>query len=151
MNEESVLGWITSAFDRAEHLVKNGTTFFSVAPENVHPFATLVTNNLNDTASDLDRPDVYRLNVGDQKETWVGLFGEPTKGTPGDYGLGSGSAADWDFAALDILMPHPVYGRMHWVCVLNPSEATFDKIELLLAEAYDIDVARTEKKQAREG
>jgi uncharacterized protein DUF6194 len=149
MNEESIVAWITGAFDRVQHLVKDGNSFFSFDPEHMHPFATLVTNNINDSASDLDRPGVYRLNVGVRKETWVGMFGPPTKGTPGDYGLGSGSAADWDFTALDTLMPHPVYGRMHWVCVLNPSEATFEKIKPLLAEAYEIDVVRTQKKQSR--
>lgn len=46
-------------------------------------------------------------------------------------------------------MPHPVYGRMHWICVLNPSEATFEKIKPLLAQAYEIDVVRPQKKQSR--
>jgi len=31
--------------------------------------------------------------------------------------------------ALDQLMPHPVYGRMFWVCVLNPSDVTFQKVQ----------------------
>ena len=30
-----------------------------------------------------------------------------------------------DFTALDRIMPHPVYGKMYWVCVLNPSDETF--------------------------
>ena len=67
---------------------------------------------------------------------------------PGDHGLGSGSAATWDFAELDVVMPHPVYGRMHWVCVLNPSEATFETVKPLLSEAYDLNVARTVKRGA---
>ncbi len=29
---------------------------------------------------------------------------------------------------VDRLLPHPVYGRMHWVCVLNPSAATFESL-----------------------
>jgi hypothetical protein len=33
--------------------------------------------------------------------------------------------------------------------VLNPSEATFEKMKPLLAEAYEIDVARTQKKRSR--
>ncbi len=38
-------------------------------------------------------------------------------------------------------MPHPVYGRMYWVCVLNPSKATFAKeVQGLLAEAYALAV-----------
>jgi len=39
-------------------------------------------------------------------------------------------------------MPHPVYGRNHWVCVLNPSEATFETLKPLLREAYDRAVER---------
>jgi hypothetical protein len=46
-------------------------------------------------------------------------------------------------------MPHPVvYGRMYWVCILNPSEATFQAVvQPLLAEAYKLDVARHAKKR----
>ncbi len=43
---------------------------------------------------------------------------------------------------MDQLLPHPVYGRNHWVCVLNPSEATFDSLKPLLAEAYGVAVER---------
>lgn len=88
MNEESIAAWIIGAFDRVQHLVNDGTTFFSFDPEHMHPFATLVTNDLNDSASDLDRPGVYRLNIGVRKEAWVGMFGQPTKGHAGDHGLG---------------------------------------------------------------
>ena len=43
-------------------------------------------------------------------------------------------------------MPHPVYGMMYWVCVLNPGAATFKKVEELLAEAYDMAVRKRTKK-----
>jgi hypothetical protein len=33
-------------------------------------------------------------------------------------------------------MPHPVYGKMYWVCVINPSAETFEAIRPLLAESY---------------
>ena len=39
-------------------------------------------------------------------------------------------------------MPHPVYGRQSWVCVLNPSAETFGRVKPLLREAYEIAVAR---------
>ena len=29
-------------------------------------------------------------------------------------------------------MPHPVYGPNHWVCVLNPSDTTFENLKPLL-------------------
>jgi hypothetical protein len=31
-----------------------------------------------------------------------------------------------------------VYATQSWVCVLNPSTATFESLKPLLAEAYDI-------------
>ena len=46
-------------------------------------------------------------------------------------------------------MPHPVYRRNHWVCVLNPSEKTFEKLKPLLAEAYAIAVRRIRKRSKR--
>src|SRR2546423_3008879 len=93
------------------------------------PFATIVTKDYGefDNASNLDRPGVFRLNIGVGKETFQSLF--------------LGDAAH-DFTALDVLMPHPVYGRNHWVCVLNPSEATFERLKPLIAEAYGIVVER---------
>jgi hypothetical protein len=70
---------------------------------------------------------VFRLNIGLSRESYRSLF------------LEEGSC---DFTALDELMPHPVYGRMHWVCVLNPSEATFERLKPLLADAYELAVRR---------
>jgi uncharacterized protein DUF6194 len=44
-------------------------------------------------------------------------------------------------------MPHPVYGRMLWVCVLNPSDETFEtKVRQLLAEAYDLTVSKHKRR-----
>jgi Family of unknown function (DUF6194) len=95
------------------------------------PFATIVTKDYGDfdNRSNLNRPGVFRLNVGVSSQTYRGLF--PTDG-------------DHDFTALDTLMPHPVYGGQHWVSVLNPSEATFEKLRPLLDEAYRIAVRRNE-------
>ena len=43
---------------------------------------------------------------------------------------------DYDFSQLDTIMPHPVYAWMGWVCVLNPTEQTFDKLKPLIQESY---------------
>ena len=112
-----------------------GDTFFIYDPDrNLEragrmPFATIVTKDYGDfdNASNLNRDGVFRLNIGVSKQTFESLF-------PSDAGH--------DFTVLDALMPHPVYGRNHWVCVLNPSDATFQKLEPLLAEAYEIVVGR---------
>jgi Family of unknown function (DUF6194) len=93
------------------------------------PFATIVTKDYGDfdDASNLDREGVFRLNIGVSKETYRRLF--PNEG-------------QHDFTALDVLMPHPVYGQNHWVCVLNPSDATFEDIKPLIDEAYRVAVNR---------
>jgi len=49
---------------------------------------------------------------------------------------------DYDFTALDVIMPHPEYAQYHFICVLSPSEETFEEIRALLAEAYDIAARR---------
>jgi hypothetical protein len=112
-----------------------GDTFFIYDPNRDleetrrFPFATIVTKDYGDfdNASNLDRPGVFRLNIGVSKETFANLFG---------------AERDYDFTALDVLMPHPVYGPNHFVCVLNPRDSTFDAVRPLLKEAYEIAVRR---------
>jgi uncharacterized protein DUF6194 len=142
MNEAEITRYISDAFSGIEVQVASredgspeiawGDTFFFYTPgrdipaDRKFPFATIVTKDYGefDCASDLNRPGVFRLNVGVSKQTFTALFGVAK---PEDY----------DFTALDKLMPHPVYGKMHWVCVLNPSAATLEAMLPLLAEAYE--------------
>jgi len=117
-----------------------GDTFFIYDPDrNLEgpgrfPFATIVTQDYGDfdNLSKLNRPSVFRLNVGVSKETFRAFF--PNEG-------------EHEFAALDQLMPHPVYGKNHWISVLNPSEATFERVKPLLGEAYEIAKGRIERKR----
>ena len=100
------------------------------------PFATIVTKDYGDfdNASKLDRPGVFRLNIGVSKATFAKLFR---------------ADEEHDFTALDRLMPHHVYARNHFVCVLNPSESTFEEIKPLLREAYEIAVRRAAPRSQR--
>jgi hypothetical protein len=102
------------------------------------PFATIVTKDYGDfdNKSNLDRAGVFRLNVGVGRATIQALFGD-------DEGA-------HDFAALDRLMPHPVYAPQGWVCVLNPSAETFERVKPLLREAYEIAVVRVARRSAGE-
>ena len=70
----------------------------------------------NDRASQLNRPGIYRVNLGLRKETYTRLFG-PLPSRPPKGGVVSAGA---DFTALDRLMPHPVYAWMGWIAALNP-------------------------------
>jgi hypothetical protein len=102
------------------------------------PFTTIVTKDYKefDESSQLDRPGVFRLNIGVSRETFRTLFGHlPTEE----------SAESYDFAALDRVMPHPAYGRQSWVCILNPTPETFESVKPLLAEAYSLVAGRYAK------
>ncbi|MHA3915843.1 DUF6194 family protein [Halovulum sp. GXIMD14793] len=110
----------------------------ATVPERRMPFATLMTTDKQDSASNLSREGIYRLNISVASQTYEESFGTPPK-------------ADWskpfvdtghDFTALDRLMPHPVYASMHWVCVLNPSSSTFATIRPLMLEAYELAAIR---------
>ena len=88
----------------------------------------------NDAASRLDRAGVYRVNVGVTKGTYRGLFGELPARPP----RGGVVATGHDFARLDEVMPHPVYGWGAWIGVLNPSEETWERFKSYIGESYEI-------------
>jgi hypothetical protein len=148
MNEASVIQYITGRFERVETFTneETGDNFFFCDPERKFPFATLVTNDNYDSFSNLNRPSIFRLNIGISKQTFLSLFGtRPSRSPEGDA-----TGESYDFTALDQLMPHPVYGRMYWVCVLSPSDATFEVVvKPLLAEAYEMDASKYAKRAAR--
>ena len=101
-----------------------------------------------DQFSNLNRPSVFRLNIGVGKQTFHTLFGEPTLPPYGSSKIESGNtSSDYDFTALNQLLPHPVYGRMYWVCILNPSDETFEtKVLPLLVEAHEMAVSKYKKR-----
>jgi hypothetical protein len=151
VDESSITQYITDAFDGVDVVVASGDSFFfydpggALPPDRRLPFATLVTGDRYDSVSQLDRPSVFRLNIGVSAATYRSLFG-PQPSTPGAAGVVD---TDHDFAALDRIMPHPVYAPMSWVCVLNPSAATFGAVRPLLAEAYELAVRRHAARAAR--
>ena len=141
MDEDAIIQYIT-AFEGVYTVSQAGNTFFFYDPTGKFTFATLMTNDDNDQFSNLTRPGIFRLNIGVTKETFQAMFGPRKAGKWEDQIQNS----TYDFTALDKIMPHPVYGMMYWVCVLNPSEETFrEKVEPLLAEAYRQDVAKHTK------
>ncbi len=108
-----------------------GGTFYSCDPANFPNFATVVTSDAFDDASNLSRAGAFRLNIGLSRDTFQRLVGEQE--AP-------------DYTALNQLMPHPVYAKQHYVSILNPSADAFeDVIKPLLEEAH----ARTAAQYAR--
>jgi hypothetical protein len=146
LDQDSIAKYIADTFNGVDFVVADANAFFfydpggSLPPDRRFPFATLVTNDLYDQFSDLDRPSVFRLNLGVGKETYRSLFGSPPSSS--DTGDDGAAGSGHDYRAFDRIMSHPVYARMHWVCVLNPSVATFNAVRPLLAEAYDLAARR---------
>jgi hypothetical protein len=112
-----------------------GDTFFFHAPEGAEPgrmpFATIVTKDYAgfDTASDLDRPGVFRVNIGVGRAAFEELLGYP----PAAHDAHAGR---FDYTALDRLIPHPVYAVQAWVAILNPGETTAALTRSLLGDAH---------------
>lgn len=86
-----------------------------------------------DNSSKLNRDGVWRLNIGVRKSTFRNMFGELPK-RPEKGGIVN---MPYDFSAVDVMMPHPVCAWMGWICVLNPSCDTFERIKPLVQEAYE--------------
>lgn len=153
MNLGSILDHLTDTFDGVVRLDASGDSYFIVDPagnlpaNRQHPFATVITGDRHDTVSDLDRDDeTYRLNIGLTKAGYGALFAA----TPNERDADGVYDTGFDYAGVDVLMPHPVYGGQHWVCVVNPSAATFATIEPLIAEAYAFALRKYLKQESRQ-
>ncbi|MGW7102117.1 DUF6194 family protein [Streptomyces sp. NPDC054838] len=118
-----------------------GDAFFYYAPDgrmprNVQPYGTIITKNYpDDTASDLDPPGRWRVNV----HVGRAAFRELTDEGP------------HDFAASDRVLPHPVYGAFGWVCVVNPGQRTTETLLRLLRSAHDAAHCRFVRRHAPKG
>jgi hypothetical protein len=157
MNEFEMSQYITRTFEGVDVVTVSDNSFFfynpdtDVPPDHRFPFVTLMTNDLNDQFSNLNRPSIYRLNIGISKQTFRSLFGDiALPSVKESTTLSSEHQSAYDFTALDQIMPHPVYGSMFWVCVLNPGEETFNtKVRQLLTEAYDMAVSKRKRLATR--
>jgi len=124
----------TSLFYNPGRLLPNGVYFCTLKEK----------NGENDKASGLDREGVFRLSIGITKETFEKHFGSRPKRPP----KGGVINATHDFTAQNELMPHPIYGWMSWVQVLNPSAPTFESLLPLITEAHENAVIKFNKKTA---
>jgi hypothetical protein len=132
MNELEVKDYIMKTFPEVEMLNNYGYDMFFYKSDRKLSFATLISSDYEyDNVSNLNRPGVFRLNIGVSKQTFQSLFGKDEV-----------NRKDYDFTVLDEIMPHPEYAQYHFICVLSPGDKTFEKIRSLLAEAYDIAARR---------
>ncbi|MDR7275273.1 DUF6194 family protein [Catenuloplanes atrovinosus] len=120
-----------------------GDAFFYHSPDGsvptaVQPFATIVTKDYpDDLSSRLDRPDTFRLNVHVSKDDFARLTGH----RPREAG-----AAGADPSAPDTVFPHPLYGTMGWLSIVNPGPRTGDLARELLRKAHETARSRYERR-----
>jgi hypothetical protein len=113
-----------------------GDSFFCYDPDDnpasrQFPFATIVTKDYPgfDTASNLNRPGVYRLNLAVGRERFKQLFGFP----PAEFATYQDT---FDYRVLDQVIPHPVYAKQAWVAILVPGARTRDQVAALITHAH---------------
>jgi Family of unknown function (DUF6194) len=121
---DTITRYITETYPETVIAQAMNATFFSLDDSHWPNFATIVTTDEHDDASNLSRPGIFRLNIGTlSRETFARLVG---------------GADPQDFTVLDQVLPHPVYAKPRWVSILNPSERSFEEIvKPLLAETHD--------------
>lgn len=122
-----------------------GDAFFyyspdGVVPKTTQPFATIVTKNYpGDESSDLNRPNMFRVNIAAGKEAFTHWTGH----TPRE------SSTPDDPSAVDTLLPHPVYASAAWLAVINPGPRTDEPTRTLLQTAYELARTRHQRRPAR--
>lgn len=122
-----------------------GDRFFYYAPDgevphNRQPYATIVTKNYpNDEDSRLDEPGRWRVNVHAGSQLFTELLGYPPR---------SVDPSTIDFAEADVFMPHPLYGSLGWVAVVEPGERTTPRLLEVLRDAHLADRRRVERRNA---
>jgi hypothetical protein len=125
-----------------------GDTFFFYDPEDNLPenqrlpFATLVIHDYAgwDTESNLDRDGIFRVNIAIGRSAFEQLLGYP----PAEHAAHNDG---FDYAATDLLIPHPLYASQGWVSILNPAEQTSAQLRELLNEAHGLALRRHARRQ----
>jgi len=113
-----------SFFYNPDNLLKRGVYFLTLKEK----------DGDNDKASALDRENIFRINFGISKKTFSQHFSTLPKRPAKSHSI----EGLYDFQKLNTLTPHPVYGWMAWVSILNPSNNSFEMLEKLIKESYQI-------------
>ena len=103
----------------------------NLPPARRRPFTTVVVRDVPgwDVESRLDRAGVFRVDIEVGSSRYAELLGHPTAEH-------AQRRDTYDYAADDVLLPHPQYAAQGWVSVVNPGPRTGDLVPRLVAEAH---------------
>lgn len=137
MTPEGIIERITSQFEGVIPKASWGETSLFYNPNHVLPngvyFCTIKEKDgKNDQSSELNRNGVFRVSMGIGKPAYQSLFGKPPKRPT----KGCIISTNDDFTQLNTLMPHPIYGWISWVQILNPSVEHFEQLLPLIEQAH---------------
>lgn len=144
-----ISNYLLTTFEDLRLIDSWGESSFFYNPDNIGPrgtyFCTIKEKNgENDKASALDRKGVFRFNFGISKSTFLELFKVIPKRPP----KGGIIEGPYNFTDLDLLTPHPIYGWMCWVAISNPSKDSFERLEHLIFESYQLTKQKHSKKSS---
>lgn len=148
MNAEQLENWILENYRGVIVADAYRERSFFYNPQGSLPkgiyFATIKeSDGPNDKSSHLDRAGIFRLSVGIGKKQYQNLFSNvpqrPAKGTIVNLA--------YDFTSLGLLMPHPIYAWLGWVCINNPDSKHIDLLKHLLNISYQNALIKFDKKK----
>ncbi|WP_382303893.1 DUF6194 family protein [Herbiconiux sp. UC225_62] len=118
-----------------------GDFFFSYAPsgepeDHDQPYATIVTKDYPDDSASRLGDGRWRVNIHVDRATFQELVGEDPRHL----------ALRRDVSHTDVFLPHPVYGALSWVSVVNP-DTTLPQVLDLVRSAHAAARARTERRR----
>lgn len=117
-----------------------GDVFFYYSPDGTippgQPFATVITKDYpHEPAWHIDAASI-RVNIHVGARVFADLLG---------YAPGEGSGPDP--SAVDVVAPHPAYGELGWISVVDPGERTRITVVEQLQAAYAAARRRRERRQ----
>ena len=138
MEPEEILNHITKRYPDTVVLSAWGEKAVFYNPKNKLKrgvyFATVKEKDgVHDKASNLNRPNVYRLSIGIPRDVYLQMF----KRVPMRPHKGGVVETGNDFTSLDVFLPHPVYAWMGWITINNPSEGRLTEILMLMDKAIE--------------
>ena len=133
MNQTEVEQFVTS-LENVQQTENFGYIFYFVGDDHRLPFVTLAnTDNEYDSASNLSRDGVFRINIGVSRETFKQIIGEF-------------SPESVDYSALNVFLPHPDYAAQNFICILNPASENVETTKKMILEAHSIATTRFQRK-----
>ncbi|MEE9327021.1 MAG: DUF6194 family protein [Cocleimonas sp.] len=147
MTPDDIIKIITSQLEDVKPKSSWGETSLFYNPQNKLPngvyfCAIKEKDGGNDKSSDLSRKNIFRLSIGIPKNDYIAEFGDKPK-PPEKGGI---VTTGHDFTQVDVLMPHPIYAWMSWVCILSPSRNNFENILPLINKAHANAMIKFDKK-----